>query len=191
MTRRGANAGVPKRPFKDACMKPVVAEMVDIDPPWRPLAQIAPHRCRHGRQEQRVGGGPAITVVDDHDVELVLRLAGFSAAQSGTNRGQFARCRRSLGICRVTDQAAASAAICFACIISSAAPISRRRNRQYRFRPAAAGNGSTANSSMQWRRTPRRKVAKAGMSECAQTGKETVRAAGFHSALMIAAKRSR
>src|SRR5271163_4465296 len=98
----GAETGVPERSFKDACMKPIVAEMIDIDPPRRSLPQIAPYRCRHRRQEQRVGGGSAIPVVDDHDVELILQLpqylegvigdTGFGRRERGMEVQQTHRC---------------------------------------------------------------------------------------------------
>src|SRR5260370_27402162 len=64
---------MPQRSLQDACMKAIVAEMINVDPPRRSLPQIAPYRCRHCRQEQRVGGGPAIAVVDDYDVEMILQ----------------------------------------------------------------------------------------------------------------------
>src|SRR5260370_3070889 len=64
---------MPQRSLQDACMKAIVAEMINVDPPRRSLTQIAPYRYRYCRQEQRVGGGPAIAVVDDYNVELILQ----------------------------------------------------------------------------------------------------------------------
>jgi hypothetical protein len=70
-----------QRPLEYAGVKLVVAKVVNVEPLARSRPQIAPHLNRYGGQQQRVRSGPAIPVVHNHDIELILephqRLEGI------------------------------------------------------------------------------------------------------------------